>query len=542
MKIDLLKEPTLEFGNDFVSDDPKLGLTIGGFFSLSNNTHKSEIPVGIIGTNQNIEDTLNYIKGFSERIEASDDKIEINDSNSTIVDGEVIDEIFEAEAEESDLEESDAEESMSLESLFASTNDPLEEEVHDTSPIKSKRLNPDFIGFSKDTIFNCVFQNDTANNITIRNTDLKAILEDKTTKKFEKASRVAALYESAYEKLLSTAVSKPNLCLIILSSEVFKKCSSVRLGGGQFFNFRRYLKARLIGLQNSIPVQIILEDTILQKKKSMQDLSMQAWNFCVANYYKNGCTPWTLSLKDKNTCFIGISFHKIVDSDGNFMRASIAQAFNYEGKGIIFVGKKFKWDDKKNRTKAPHLEHDYAKNLMFDVITEYQKFNDLPPKRVVVHKTTDYWDAAIHKDYAEVEGIKDGIKQKLGDNITVDLVTIKTAELKLLRKDGKYPVIRGTYVAVDRSTAVLYTTGYIPIYETYPGIHIPKPIEISIYEGETTLRNVAEEILALTKVNFNNCNYYDSLPITIRFAQRVGEIIQYMDEHSIPPNKYFFYM
>ena len=32
MKIELLEEPTLEFGNDFICDDPKIGISIGGFF------------------------------------------------------------------------------------------------------------------------------------------------------------------------------------------------------------------------------------------------------------------------------------------------------------------------------------------------------------------------------------------------------------------------------------------------------------------------------------------------------------------------------
>jgi hypothetical protein len=70
MKIELLEEPTLEFGDDFVSDDPKLGLSVGGFFSMANNNHRSEINFGIIGTNQNIEDTLEYIKQFQNHIEA----------------------------------------------------------------------------------------------------------------------------------------------------------------------------------------------------------------------------------------------------------------------------------------------------------------------------------------------------------------------------------------------------------------------------------------------------------------------------------------
>jgi len=526
MKIDLLKEPNLEFGNDFVSDDPKLGLSVGGFFSIANRTHRSEINIGIIGTNNNIEDTINWIKKFESQIEAKNENIEIK-NDSEIIDGEITD--------------SDEVNIFSLNGFQVPFADELAK-AEEPEVIKNKRLNPDFIGFTKDTVFKCEFQNDESNNITVKEADLKSVLDNKDIKGFERSGLIAELYVEAYEKLITTSITKPNICIIIIPSKVFSVCSSVKMKGNAYFNFRRYLKARLIGLKESIPVQILLEDTILQKRKSLQDLSMQAWNFCVANYYKNNCIPWTLSLKDKNTCFIGISFHKVLNDEESFMKASIAQAFNYEGKGIIFVGKKFRWDDRENNTKAPHLAYEYAKSLITDAINEYQKYNDISPNRVVVHKTTDFWSSSRHPDYAEVEGLKDGIKAVLGNRVSIDLVTIKSSDYKLLRKQGKYPVLRGTLLSLDKSTGVLYTTGYIPIYETYPGVHIPKPIEISIYEGETTLKKVSEEILALTKLNFNNCNYYDSLPITLRFAQKVGEIIQYMDENSIPPNKYFYYM
>jgi|GEM_PF-2583132 len=59
---------------------------------------------------------------------------------------------------------------------------------------------------------------------------------------------------------------------------------------------------------------------------------------------------------------------------------------------------------------------------------------------------------------------------------------------------------------------------------------------------ESSLKKICEEILALTKLNFNNCNYYDSLPITIRFAQKVGEITQYIEPGTKPPDRYFYYM
>ncbi len=529
MKTELLSEPTLEFGEDFVSDDPKLGLSVGGFFSTSNKTHRSEINYGIIGTQRHIESALSYIQQFDNYVEATSEGIDLKaEPDTVIVDGEVVDEVEETLDEEPD----------SLLALF-----DMDAEGGTSSPetIKNKRLNPDFIGFNKETKLKCEFQNDASNNIAIKEIKFTSILADKNIKRVEKSGLVAELYIESYQKLLK-AISKPDICFIIIPKEVFKMCSSVRMGPGTFFNFRRYLKARLIGLPNSIPVQIILEETLTGEKKSLQDLSMQAWNFCTANYYKNNCAPWTLSLKDKHTCFIGISFHKVLTAGQAKMKASIAQAFNYEGKGIIFVGKEFKWDSDETHTNSPHLTYEYAKNLMVDVIKQYKEYNSILPNRVVVHKTTDYWNSALHPDYAEAEGLRDGIIELLGEEITIDLVSIKTADFKLLRKQGNYPVIRGTLLTLDKVTGILYTTGYIPIYETYPGVHIPKPLEITIYEGDTTLRKVSQEILSLTKLNFNNCNYYDSLPITLRFAQKVGEIIQYMDESSVPPNKYYFYM
>jgi hypothetical protein len=101
--------------------------------------------------------------------------------------------------------------------------------------------------------------------------------------------------------------------------------------------------------------------------------------------------------------------------------------------------------------------------------------------------------------------------------------------------------MRGTLLKIDTYNGVLYTTGYIPYYESYPGVHIPMGLHIETI-GETTLKQICEEILALTKLNFNNCNYYSSLPITLQFSHKVGEILQYLPEGIEPPNRYFYYM
>ena len=530
----LLDEPMLEFGDDRLSEDPKQGITIGGFFSTSTNTHRSEIHFALIGTAHNTEVALEWIQQFDGLIEASDKEIKVK-SGGKITDGQVIDEddeeewLFADELGESDESRVEADEATSDE---------------DVQYQKNKRLNPDFPGFTADSVFKCYFMNDKANNKPIRDIQIRAILEDTDLTNYERAIRVCDLYKTAYLDLVENSLSLPNICFIVIPSTVFKKLSSIPYKGNLYFNLRRYLKAQLISVNNAIPVQIILEDTILGKKKSLQDLSMQAWNFVVANYYKNAGTPWSLTMRDKHTCFIGISFHKALNTATPLVRSSIAQAFNFEGKGIVFIGKSFKWDADEHNTPAPHLTYEYAKELIQEVIKKYKKVNqNLPPNRVIIHKTTDFWTSAQHVDYAEVEGLKDGIRAVLGDEVkTVDLVTVKSASIKLLRRTGSYPVLRGTLLPLDRQTGILYTTGYIPYYETFPGQHIPHPLEVSIFEGESTLRQVSEEILALTKLNFNNCNFFDSLPITLRFAQKVGEIIQYTDEGITLPDKYYFYM
>ncbi len=61
MKFELLPEPKLEFGDNFICDDPKKGISIGGFFSSTNQNHRSEIRVSVIGTRNNIQDFKDWL-------------------------------------------------------------------------------------------------------------------------------------------------------------------------------------------------------------------------------------------------------------------------------------------------------------------------------------------------------------------------------------------------------------------------------------------------------------------------------------------------
>ena len=524
IKIELLPEPLLEFGSEFQCDDPKKGIELGGFYSKNHGSHHSEIHYALMGSKKNMELFTEWISGLGNRIVASEKIVKPISNESSIDEGEI-----------SDAEQLD---------LFGTQILTDEELAQDSvGVVFNKKLNPDFPGLTKDSCFETEFVHDELNKSRIREDEIEAIMKSKASK-IEKANQIIDLLRIGFKNLIENFSTKPDICIVLLPSNVFKKLSSIPYGKTHI-NFRRKLKAELIAISADIPIQIVLEDTIRETKSSLQDKSMIAWNFSVAQYYKTDAIPWSLTEIDKNSCFIGISFHRLIDPEKSIMRSSVAQAFNREGRGLVFVGKPFEWDKKATKVVAPHLTYDYAKNLVEDIINTYVIQNQgIKPNRVVVHKTTDFWNSTMNADYCEVEGLKDGIIEVLGSGVDIDLVTIKNSQIKLMRENGKYPVIRGTYAELEDHEAVLYTTGYIPYYETFPGMHMPQPKLVSLYEGETSIKNVCREIMALTKMNFNNCNYYDSLPITLRFAQKVGEIIQYFPENEDfkPPNRYYFYM
>lgn len=513
MNVKLLPEPLIEFADDFLCEDPKKGISSMGFFSLSNNSHKSEISYSVIGSKKEIKKYNDWIEQFENFIEST-------------TSGKAMTSSYEIDDETGNIQE-----------LFEDSN--TSNESFSENAI-NKKANPDFPGFNSDSCFKCRFINNPENDFIIPQKKIEDVLKS-SSKKQEMSEQIIDLYKDAYSDLIENSLAgKPDIIVIVIPDPVFTKVGNVKRANGDI-NFRRKLKAEILSLGQNVPVQLILEATIENTKKSIQDMSQIAWNYCVAQYYKTGnCTPWTIKDIDADTCYLGISFHRVMEGNNNRLQSSIAQAFNKGGKGLVFNGKQFEWRKEITKVSTPHLKYSYAKELIINVLSQYQKINKHTPKRVVIHKTSDFWDAYINADYNETDGLLDGVKELLGSDTEVDLVSIKSSKIRMLR-NGDYPVLRGSLFKLSDDTAILYTTGYIPYFNTYHGAYLPVPLEIENI-GETPIEDIAKEILALTKMNFNNSEYCDGLPITIQFSSKVGEIIQYFPENSELPNKYYFYM
>jgi hypothetical protein len=92
------------------------------------------------------------------------------------------------------------------------------------------------------------------------------------------------------------------------------------------------------------------------------------------------------------------------------------------------------------------------------------------------------------------------------------------------------PVLRGTALQLDERRGFLWTKGFIGELGTYPGREVPKPLSVEVVAGDTDLATVMKDLLMLTKLNFNSCVYADGSPVTLRFADAVGEIITAVPE------------
>ena len=80
----------------------------------------------------------------------------------------------------------------------------------------------------------------------------------------------------------------------------------------------------------------------------------------------------------------------------------------------------------------------------------------------------------------------------------------------------------------DEKSGIVYPKGTVPYCQIYPGAYIPRALEFSREDGESSASDIAREILGLSKLNFNNTQFDSGDPITVRAARRVGDILKHV--------------
>lgn len=376
----------------------------------------------------------------------------------------------------------------------------------------------------------------------------------------ERFDAVLEVYHAGIRRLAGLEIAKPDVILCCLPDELIEKCSTVkrtasveekkaaaalkkRQAAAQLDmfdfaaaeepaddllvrDFRRALKAR--AMIERMPVQIATNQLVFDDV-AKQGASIRAWNSSVGLYYKAGGIPWRMKLDGPVTCFVGISFHHVKTRDRHLVKSSIAQAFSSQGEGFALRGGDVEYDDRQGRN--VHLTREQAFSLGSDILKEYRDRVGGTPLRVVLHKTSSYSEDE-HR----------GFEAALRDVPLVELVNIMPTSFRLVRF-GAYPPNRGTLCTVNGDAAFLFTTGFMPELDTYPGPHIPSPVEIRKI-GEGDFDQVARDILGLARMNWNTASTTGGMPVTLSFARRVGGIMaEYaLSSQEQPPSSFRYYM
>lgn len=413
---------------------------------------------------------------------------------------------------------------------------------------KHPNLHPDFPGLGNLNPFRCRFEIEDGATAT---------LSQSTIEKIRKEPGHVKAVEMAVEEIVSELQTldegshRPDVAVVALPVALIERVWNAKVdsksttekedsSGSDAPNFRGMLKARTMGL--SYPIQIVWEDVIDEKAsiprkvkesrdRDIQDPADRTWNLVTTLYYKgSGRIPWRRLPREGEytACYVGISFYREVG--GQQLFTSAAQMFDERGRGFILKGKRAQTE---SRGRHPYMTFDDAYELTSQVLAAYKNHHKHFPARVIVLKTSRFREE-------EAEGVLKAIEEA-GTELR-DLVWVQESYSVKILRDGNYPVLRGTFVNLA-GKGLLYTNGSIPYYGTYPGLYDPRPLLLCPHEScDSTVAQIAEEVFSLTKINWNSTQMNQRLPIPIRAARKVGEVLKYVEEGQTVSTDYTRYI
>ncbi len=484
MKTLFLHEPELEFGTGS-HIDVKFGLMNYGALDYDSSLAPKQIKLGIVGTPQTVEGVSEWLKKIANGVDAK--------------------------------------------------------------PSKRPNLFPRFPGFGDGMPLNARFSLDSVLHRMIAANKLDQLCRKPRSE--ENTKEIAQLFIDELEYLsqkttvdVFVCAFSPNLVEYLDKAEDDSPSSddesSERRGEANFV-LHDYLKARAMRLRK--PIQIIRPGTYLgeqqtrrksgqepKNRKRLQDEATRAWNLYVALYYKAGGTPWRL-IRDwahLSVCYVGVSFFYSLDQTK--LLTSTAQVFNERGEGVILRGGVAQISKEDRQI---HLSSEAAYDLLKNALQVYRQEHKNFPARVVVHKTSIHSADEIHGFQAALRDV--GIEPDQADFISV------THSMTKLFRGNRYPPLRGTFLSPGGKEHILYTKGSVDFFSAYPGLYVPRPLAFRADATSETEGFLARELLALTKLNWNNTQFDGGEPITIHASKQVGAILKYVEQDYEPYYRYY---
>ena len=314
-----------------------------------------------------------------------------------------------------------------------------------------------------------------------------------------------------------------------------------RLSG---FDLHDTVKA--VAAQLGLTTQIITNDALTYRCRASV-----SWRLGTAVYAKAGGIPWKLDTNevpmDPETAYIGLSYALRTGPDGSTIFVTCcSQVFDSDGGGMEFIA----YDAGQGTDlRSPYLSREDMRLVMSRSLTLYQdRHAGRSPRELVVHKRTPFQEQ-------ELAGCIDawGAASALACiNITDPAwrgVALDPPRRGEKRASPAYAMSRGTALQLDGRSVLLWVGGNAPRAtltgsDNYfqGGKGTPRPLLLTRDAGSGSLSAVAAQVLALSKMNWNNDSLYDRLPCTIRYASVLARTIKNMPELASQPYDYRLFM
>lgn len=498
--LQVLDEPLLEFGLGQIASNPKAGLYFFG--PLDEKGRPRHIKIGVVGT----QNGLRLYRGWAKAINAFIDPLVLNSMNHVPFAG--LNAIFSTtinEAPELHVELSETKLAGAI--RRGKRHEAVKEAVSIYEEAIRRSLNEDAAA------------------------DIWFVVIPDDIYRYGRPKSIIPKGEALQSRL---AISRKRAAEILAGAPSLFSDENAEAETFLFEpNFHHQLKARLLDTEGVV-LQIVREstlDALVTKsadrgRRRLQDPASIAWNLSTTLFFKGGGHPWKLAYVRPRVCYIGLVFKLFPDSNETGRKACCgAQMFLDSGDGLVFRGTPGNWYNPK--TKQFHLSEAEARSLVERVVEAYKNHDEvgLPPAELFIHGRTRF-------NAEECRGFSQGAP---GTKITT--VRIADSNDMKLYAPRDTPVVRGTIMQIDDRRGYLWTRGFISELGTYPGREVPRPLSVEIVKGDASLMTVMRDVLMLTKLNFNSCVFADGSPVTLRFADAVGEIITAIPERrSVGPN------
>lgn len=275
-----------------------------------------------------------------------------------------------------------------------------------------------------------------------------------------------------------------------------------------------------------------------------------AWRLGTALYAKAGGTPWKLATHTgplhPDTAYIGLSYAVRSNGPDTQFVTCCSQVFDADGGGMDFVA--YDITDGAD-ARNPYLTRHDMRLVMARSLALYQdRHSGRSPKELVVHKRTPFQPD-------EVAGCADA----WGATTSLSCINITRPHWRGVTLDrprhgqqpakAGYAVERGTVLQLDGRSALVWVAGNAPTatinrsasyYQGGKGT--PRPLLLTRDAGAGPLEPAASQILALSKMDWNNDALYNGMPCTLHYASVLARTIKHMGSLTSRPYDYRLFM